>query len=129
MVRFTALYKTKRWLGRLDVNIKEILAVCNKDMYNSGIRGLHVQDVPRINEYIDEAVSLIHNLVKPEKKRLHFFSDSMIPSELTSIPSTNITSKSYPKTTALCCVLWGMLRYGHENIDSAMLIPKPEGAF
>ena len=127
--RYTSLYRVDRWLGRLDTNISETLAVSNKSMYNSGIKGLSVMDVPRISEYITEGVGLIQNLVKPSEKRLHFFSESMIPSELVSLPTNKVKAEDHPRTTALSCVLWGFLRYGHENVDSSMLIPSPEAAY
>ena len=119
-VLLSSLYKSERWFGRLDVNINETLAVSNRTMYNSGMRGLFVTDIPRINEYINEGVGLIQSLVKPQEKRLHFFEESMIPSELFALQEGDKDSRLYPRTTALCCVLWGLLRFGYDNVKAIL---------
>jgi len=124
--KFDAEFKNQRWFGRLDVNVKETLAVCNKQSYSSGVRNLMVTDVPRIGEWIDEQLSLVHLLVRPQEKRLHFFSESMIPSELQSLPTKDIRAEDYPRTCALANVVTGILKCSAENVSAGDIAPDPE---
>lgn len=123
--RFNAEYPVLRWFGRLDVNVKEIIATCNKQMYNSGVRNIVVMDTPRIGDYIDDQVTLIHMLVRPQEKRLHFFNESMVTGDLYSLPSVDIRADHYPRVTGLANVVAGMLRYSGEQavVDTS---PEPE---
>jgi hypothetical protein len=117
--RFDGEYKNQRWFGRLDENVNQSLAVCNKQLYNLGVRNVTVMDVPRIGEFIDLQVSSIHMLVRPSQKRLHFFNESLVKSELLSLPNDDIKADQYPRATALSNVIWSMLRYSGDtrNID------------
>lgn len=126
--RFNAEYPVLRWFGWLDVNVKEILAIANKQMYSSGVRNIIVMDTPRIGEYIDDQVSLIHMLVRPEGKRLHFFNESMITSELFSLPTRDIRADQFHRVTALSNAIAGMLRYSGE-IEQSALLPDPEPSY
>lgn len=124
-----ATYKVSRWVGRVDANIQQVLAVYNKKLYNSGIRNLVIMDVPRIGEEIDESISLVHSLVKKEEKRLHFFSESMIPSEIQGLPSRDIKQELYPRATALANVVGGLLLYSHDAVDQSALEPEVEAPY
>lgn len=126
--RLQAEYPVLRWFGRLDVNIKEILAIGNKQLYATGYRNLVVMDTPRIGEWIDEQVSLVHMLVRPTEKRLHFFNESMINGPLFSLPAVEIKADQYPQVAALAAVVTGMLRYSGEEgtVDPN---PEPESVY
>jgi hypothetical protein len=124
--KFDAEFRNQRWFGRLDANVKEVLAICNRQSYNTGVRNLLVTDVPRIGEWIDEQVAIVHLLVRPQEKRLHFFSESMIPSELQSLPTKDIRAEDYPRATALANVVAGILRCSAENVTAGDLAPDPE---
>lgn len=126
--RLQAEYPVLRWFGWLDVNIKEILATCNKQLYTSGIRNLSVMDTPRIGEYLDAQVAMVHMLVRPEAKRLHLFGESMITSELFGLPQVDIRADKYCKVAALSNAVAGMLKYSGEE-STADLNPEPEPAY
>ena len=125
-VRMTAEYGVKRWFGRLDENISETLTICNKLYYNSGVRTLTVTEVPRIGEYIDENVSLIHMLTRNETKRLYFFGEAMCVGEIKSLPIKDARAKDFPRATALSNVLAGLLKYQAEKVAPEDLVPPPE---
>jgi len=127
--RFQAEYPVLRWFGWLDLNVKEILATYNKQSYSSGVRNLIVMDTPRIGEYIDNQVSLVHMLVRPAEKRLHFFNESMITGELFSLPQVDIRADKYHKVTALSNAVAGMLRYSGEQNGPIDPNPEPENWF
>jgi len=127
--RLEAEYRVERWVGKKDSNIEQILVICSKLQYNSGMKNFIVMDAPRRGEMIDESVSSISRLVKPTDKRLHFYSESMIPAELKSMPLTDMRITEFPRVTALANVLYGMLTYGHDILTSSDLTPEPEGVF
>lgn len=127
--RLEAEYKVKRWMGFKDDNIERFLVIMNKASYNSGISNFLVMNAPRRGDYIDEGIALVHSLVTPQDKRLHFYNESMIPSELKALPSIDIKASQWPRATALANVIGGMLLYCHENISSEDLVPEPEESF
>ena len=86
-------------------------------------------DTPRIGEYIDNQVSLVHMLVRPVAKRLHFFNESMITAELFSLPKVDIRADQYHKVAALSNAVAGMLRYSGERDESFDPNPEPEPAY
>lgn len=126
----TASYGIKRWFGRIDENIRQTLAVYNKMLYNRGLRNVVISDVPRVGEYIDENLALVHLLTKSEDKRLHFFNESMIAAEIKSIMQhKDIRTEDFPKSTALSNAIGGMLKYSNENVNPEDLEPEVEGLY
>ena len=124
--KLQAEYSVLRWFGRVDVNVKEILAICNRQLYSTGYRGVVVSDVPRIGEYIDQQMSTVHMLVRPSQKRLHFFNESMIQSELFSLPTRDIKADEHHRATALANVVASMLRYSGDDHQASQAEPLPE---
>lgn len=124
--RLDATFGNQRWFGRLDKNVEEVLAVCNKQAYITGVRNVCITDTPRIGEWIDEHMAIVHMLVRPTEKRLHFFDESMIAAELKSLPTRHIRADEWPRATAIACVVAGMLRYSGEQINAEDLAPDPE---
>jgi hypothetical protein len=124
--RFESLFKVNKWWGRIDKNVKQILEIYNRQMYNSHTRCIYIEDVPRNGEYIDESHSIVHRLLRPEMKRLHFFDGSMAPAELLGIPHRKIRADEFPRATALADVIGGLLRYGYDNVCESDLVPEPE---
>ncbi len=86
-----------------------------------------ISPVPSTGEMIDEAISIVHKLTNGEDKRLHFYSESMIVSELKTMPHKDLRTDEYPRATALANVVWGMLRYSHEVVNPYDLAPEVEG--
>jgi len=95
--------------------VKEIIAICNKSGYNSGIKNFLCFDVPRIGDDIDEMIGTIHKLSRRSDKRIHFYGESMIPAEILSLPARKIQSELYPRTTALTSAVHGILKYSAEQ--------------
>jgi hypothetical protein len=123
--RFDAEYKNQRWFGWLDTNVQQALAVCNKQLYNTGVRNVVVMDVPRVGEWIDTQISAVHMLVRPSQKRLHLYEESLVKSELLTLPSSDIRADKYPRATALSNVVNGMLQYSGES-EQQGFDPDPE---
>jgi hypothetical protein len=113
--KLEAMFKVMRWYGRLDTNVKEIIAICNKTGYNSGIKNFICSDVPSIGEDIDEMIGTIHRLTRKADKRLHFFGESAIPAEILSLPSRKIDHEVWPRVTALTNAVHGMMKYSGEQ--------------
>lgn len=124
--RLDATYGNQRWFGRLDKNVEEVLAVCNKQLYNTGVRNVCIMDTPRIGEWIDEHMAMVHMLVRPTEKRLHFFDESMIAAELKSLPTRHIRADEWPRATAIACVVAGMLRLSGEQVSPEDISIEPE---
>lgn len=124
--RLDATFGNQRWFGRLDKNVEGVLAVCNKQLYNTGVKNVTVTDVPRIGEWIDEHMALVHMLVRPTEKRLHFYDESMIAAELKSLPTRHIRADEWPRATAIANVVAGFLRYSGERVNAEDLTPDPE---
>jgi hypothetical protein len=128
--RIQVEYKITRWLGRLDVNVKEILSKNNKQVYNTGVGNISVLDVPRIGEEINHALSNVHMLTRSHDKRLHFFNESTSVAALKSLAkSSKIKAEDNPRATALANVIGGFLEYRADVVDQSMLIPEPDGLF
>ena len=128
--RLQAEYRITRWLGRLDINVKETLSKNNKKLYNTGIGNIHILDVPRIGEEINHSLSNVHMLTRAHDKRLHFFHESTSVSALKSLSrSSKIKAEDNPRATALANVIGGFLEYSHDVVSDSMLIPEPDGMF
>ena len=128
--RLDGLFSVQRWFGKLDENTNILLANYNRREYNNGVKSIKVWEVPGNGEWIDEAVSIVHMLTRPLDKRLHFFNESMIVSEMKSNPQTGkIRADEYPRLTALSNVVGGMMRYSAEKVSPSLLEPEPEGDF
>lgn len=126
MQRIEAAYNVKRWFGRLDANVNEVLEICNKMSWKQGLRTITVSDVPRVKEWIDEQIALIHTVTKKENKRLFFFGESMVVGELQQVPKMDVRADEYPRTTALGNVIASMLKYTQDNYSPEDLMPPVE---
>jgi hypothetical protein len=118
--KFQAVFKVSRWLSRLDKNIQEIIDITTREMYSSGSGSLYIEDIPRVNETLDEQRSLLSSVSKKGRKRLHFFNESSIPGELKSFPVRDALAKDYPRTSALLSVLWGLMSYRPETTNCVL---------
>ena len=124
-----AAYGVKRWFGRLDINIEETLGVLNKQAWRDGLRTIVVSDIPRVGDYIDEQIALIHTVTKKSNKRLFFFGESMVVGELQQVPKSDVRAEEYPRTTALGNVIASMLKYTRDNYTTEDLLPPEEPVY
>ncbi len=126
---FDIIYKIQRWVARLDKNVDTLLEIYNKKLHAEGRRNIVIHEIPSIGEEIDELVSLVHRILRPKNKRLHFFGESMLPAHLYSVPREGIRAEDHPAVSALASAVAGLQMIAHEPVRPEMVIPVPEGDF
>ena len=120
--------KVDSWHSRHVPGSEEYLSIYNAKAFKEGKPLFEFDDdAPDLNDKIQMNVELIRDNVVSGNKLLHFFNDSMLPSELQGLPEQTyrLTNLDYPAIAALGYILFHM----EEFAIPAPYVRRPNAAY